>query len=212
MAEQQTTTSTGAELGSIAGGIIGGAVTGGSPAGAMAGSKVGRVAGALAEPYLDPAQIAQRREFQKAQQRLRSGTGYGMSRAQKQTERAESARQQAAQNAASQAVAQQQMAAGMLSGGAATEASRIMAAQQAAGAAQTERDIQARSSQLAQQQYLMDLARIDAEAARSLAASQRTGEQIRQAGDLSQLGVPSQSAVEKAATKAPPPASVVKGP
>jgi hypothetical protein len=110
------------------------------------------------------------------------------------------------------ALVQQQMAAGMLSGGAATEASRIMSAQQAAGAAQTERDIQGRSNQLAQQQYLMDLARIDAEAARSLAASQRTGEQLRESGDLSQLGIPSQSAVEKAATKAPPPASVVKGP
>lgn len=209
MAEQQPTSSIGAELGSIGGGIIGGAV--GGPAGAMVGSQVGRAAGTLLEPALDPAQIAQRREFKKAQQRLRSGTGYGMSRAQKQTERVDSARQQAAQNAAQQAVAQQQMAAGMLSGGAVTEASRVMAAQQAAGAAQTERDIQGRSNQLAQQQYLMDLARIDAEAARSLAASQRMGEQLRESGDLSQLGIPSQSAVEKAATKAPPPASVVKG-
>ena len=208
MAEQQPASSIGAELGSIGGGIIGGAV--GGPAGAMVGSQVGRAAGTLLEPALDPAQIAQRREFKKAQQRLRSGTGYGMSRAQKQTERADSARQQAAQNAAQQAVAQQQMAAGMLSGGAVTEASRVMAAQQAAGAAQTERDIQGRSNQLAQQQYLMDLARIDAEAARSLAASQRMGAQLRESGDLSQLGIPSQSAVEKAATKAPPPASVVK--
>lgn len=180
MAEGQQPTSVGAQVGGLAGAAIGGLA--GGAGGAMIGQKVGSVAGTLAEPYLSPEQTAQRREFQKARDRLRSGVGYGMSRAQKQQERAESGRQQAAQLAAQQAVVQQQMAAGMLSGGAANEARRIMSGQQAAATAQSERDIQSRSTQLAQQQYLMDQARIDAEAARAIARSQQQGAEIEQAG------------------------------
>lgn len=177
MAEaSQTQTSVGGQVGGLTGGVIGGVI--GGPTGAMIGQQIGTAAGTLVEPLLSPEQTAQRREFKKARDRLRTGVGYGTPRAQKQQERAESARQQAAQIAAQQDVVKQQMAAGMLSASAANEAQRILAAQQGANTAQSERDIQARSSQLAQQQYFADQARIDAEAARAVDRSQRLGEQI----------------------------------
>lgn len=138
------------------------------------------------DPYVDPAQVAQRREFQKARDRLRTESGYGMSRAQKQQERAEGNRPVEGQVAAQQAALQQQMATGSLSSGAANLARQAIFAQQGAAAAQSERNIQARSSQIAQQQRLADQARIDAEAARAVARSQQLGEGIKKTTNVVQ--------------------------
>lgn len=174
---EQAPTSTGQQLGSLAGGILGGAV--GGPAGAMAGSAIGSTVGTLAEPYLSPAQVAQRREFKKARDRLRTGVGYGYSQAQKQQMQTEGNKAVANTLAAQQAELIRQQAGGMLGGGAVTQANRAMA-QGAASAAQTAAQVQAQSNLAAQQQYMMDQARIDAEARRASELSAIQGQQLEE--------------------------------
>lgn len=179
MAATTTPTSTGGQLGGLAGAVIGGAV-GGAP-GAMIGQQVGSVAGTLAEPYLNPAQVAQRREFKKARDRLRTGMGYGYSQAQKQQMQTEGQKAVASTLAGQQAELIRQQAGGMLGGGAVTQANRAMAQGAASAAAQQAAQVQAQSNLAAQQQYMMDQARIDAEAERARQASMVQGEQIKPA-------------------------------
>ena len=177
---EQAPTSTGQQLGSLAGGVLGGALTGGSPAGAMAGSAIGSTVGTLAEQYLSPAQVAQRREFKKARDRLRTGVGYGYSQAQKQQMQTEGNKAVANTLAAQQAELIRQQAGGMLGGGAVTQANRAMAQGAASAAAQTAAQVQAQSNLAAQQQYMMDQARIDAEAQRARELSALQGEQLKE--------------------------------
>lgn len=129
---------------------------------------LGNAAGAAALDAAEssPEVAAQKMEWAKAMQRMRTGEGYGASKAQKQQERAEGTAQLSAQLAAQQAGLQRAQAGGMVSGGQVADIAKAQAGQAAAGTAQVAKDVQARSSALAQQQYAADVGRIDAEAAR----------------------------------------------
>jgi hypothetical protein len=108
--------------------------------------------------------------------------GYGMAEAQKQQERTASAQQMSAQIAAQQANLQRAQAAGQMSGAQTTQAQGALAGASTAGAAQTERDIQARSQALAQQQHMEDQVRIDAQAQRAREKSKEQGAIIADQG------------------------------
>lgn len=178
MAEQKSVpTSTGGQIGGLAGSVIGGAV--GDSGGALVGQQIGQAAGALLEPYLSPEQAAQRREFKKARDRLRTGVGYGFSQAQKQQMQTEGQKAATATLAAQQADLIRQQAGGMISGGAATQANRAMAQGAASAAAQNAANVQAQSNVAAQQQYMLDQGRIDAEAERARQLSRIQGEEIK---------------------------------
>lgn len=115
-----------------------------------------------------PSAAAQRKEFQKARNRLRTGT-YGYSNAQQQQAQAMGNQQLQAQAAQQQSDVARLQAAGALAGGAATEAQRAIAQQQAAGAAQVAQGVQAASNAQAQAQYAADQGRVDAQADRARA-------------------------------------------
>lgn len=184
MAEQsETSVGMGAAGGATAGAMLGAPL---GPVGMLAGGALGAVGGSLLEGALSPARVAQRREFKKARDRLRTGMGYGFSGAQKQQERTESAQQMAGQLAAQQAGLQRAQAGGMMSGAQATQAAGLQAGAAAAGAAQTERDIQARSQALAMQQHAADQAMIDAQAQRGREASK----EMAAAWKKTQSGIP----------------------
>lgn len=138
-----------------------------TPFGAAAGA-MGNLAaaGALSAGESSPEVAAQKMQFAKAMQRLRTGEGYGATKAQKAQERAEGSMQLSAQLAAQQAGLQRAQAGDMVSGGQVADIAKAQAGQAAAGTAQVARDVQARSNLLAQQQYAEDIGRIDAEAAR----------------------------------------------
>lgn len=178
--EEVPPSSLGGTLGGIAGTVIGGAITK-NPKGAAMGGKIGTIAGTTLEPYISGPQIAQRREFKKAKERLRTGMGYGSSGATKQQERTDASQQMAAQIAAQQAGLSRAQAGGMMSGAQATQAAGLQAGATAAGAAQTERDIQARSQALAQQQHAEDQARVDMQVALAEKRSATQGKEIKEA-------------------------------
>lgn len=110
-----------------------------------------------------PANRAQRKEFKKASERMRTGA-FGYTEGQRQ-QAAQGGRQaSAAQQAQQQADVARAQAAGMLSGAAGARAQRDIAAQAQAGEAQQQAAIQQASDAYAQQQYARDQATIDAQA------------------------------------------------
>ena len=115
---------------------------------------------------MSPSAVAQRKEFKKARDRLKMGN-YGYSSAQQQQAQAMGNQQLQAQAGAQQSDVARLSAAGGLSGGAATEAQRTIAQQQAIGAAQVAAGVQQQSNMAAQQQYAADQGRVDAQADRA---------------------------------------------
>jgi hypothetical protein len=112
-----------------------------------------------------PANRAQRKEFKKAAERMRTGA-FGFTEGQQQ-QAAQAGRQGiAAQQAQQQADVARQQAAGMLQGGAGAEAQRQIAAQGQAAQGQLNAQVQQQSDAYAQQQYARDQAAIDAQAAK----------------------------------------------
>lgn len=115
-----------------------------------------------------PAAVAQRKEWRKARNRLKTGT-YGFTEAERQKATAPGQMAAAQQTAQANADVARAQAAGQLSGGQATEAMRqayfAAAAQNAANA----QNVQAASDAAAQRQYAQDQGTIDAQAARARA-------------------------------------------
>lgn len=112
-----------------------------------------------------PANMAQRKEFKKAAERMRSGA-FGFTEGQQQ-QAAQVGRQGiAAQQAQQQSDVARQQAAGMLQGGAGAEAQRQIAAQGQAAQGDLNARVQQQSDAYAQQQYARDQATIDAQAAK----------------------------------------------
>lgn len=134
----------------------------------------------LAEGESSPEVAAQKMQFAKAMQRLRTGQEYGASKAQKQQEMAEGSAQLSSQLAAQQAGLQRAQAGGLIQGGQVADIAKAQAGQAAAGTAQVARDVQARSNLIAQQQYAEDIGRIDAEAARRRQLASQQAEILQQ--------------------------------
>lgn len=134
----------------------------------------------LQQAETSPEVVAQKMQYAKAMQRLRTGEGYGATKAQKAQERAEGSMQLSAQLAAQQAGLQRAQAGDMVSGGQVADIAKAQAGQAAAGTAQVARDVQARSNLLAQQQYAEDIGRIDAEAARRRQLAAQQAEMLQQ--------------------------------
>lgn len=112
-----------------------------------------------------PANAAQRKEFKKAAQRMRTGA-FGFTEGQQQ-QAAQVGRQGiAAQQAQQQSDVARLQAAGMLQGGAGAEAQRQIAAQGQAAQGDLNARVQQQSDAYAQQQYARDQATIDAQAAK----------------------------------------------
>lgn len=112
-----------------------------------------------------PANMAQRKEFKKAAERMRSGA-FGFTEGQQQ-QAAQVGRQGiAAQQAQQQSDVARQQAAGMLQGGAGAEAQRQIAAQGQAAQGDLNARVQQQSDAYAQQQYARDQGTIDAQAAK----------------------------------------------
>lgn len=110
-----------------------------------------------------PANRAQRKEFKKASERMRTGA-FGYTEGQRQ-QAAQGGRQaSAAQQAQQQSDVARAQAAGLLSGAAGAAAQRGIAAEAQAGEAQQQAAIQQASDAYAQQQYARDQATIDAQA------------------------------------------------
>lgn len=130
------------------------------------GGVAGHVQGMVGE--LSPSGVAQRKEFKKARNRLAMGN-YGYSSAQQQQAQAMGNQQLQAQAGAQQSDIARLSAAGGLAGGAATEAQRAVAQQQAIGAAQVAAGVQQQSNMAAQQQHVADQGRVDAQADRARA-------------------------------------------
>lgn len=112
-----------------------------------------------------PANRAQRKEFKKAAERMRTGA-FGFTEGQQQ-QAAQVGRQGiAAQQAAQQSDVARAQAAGMLQGGAGAEAQRQIAAQGQAAQGQLNAQVQQASDSHAAQQYARDQGTIDAQAAK----------------------------------------------
>lgn len=178
-----------------------------TPFGAAAGAMGSlAAAGALSAGESSPEVAAQKMQFAKAMQRLRTGQEYGASKAQKQQEMAEGSAQLSAQLAAQQAGLQRAQAGGMVSGGQVADIAKAQSGQAAAGTAQVAKDVQARSNLLAQQQYAEDVGRIDAEAARRRQMAQQQAALISGAAE----GLAG-AASDGGGGQAPSPASPVYG-
>jgi hypothetical protein len=128
------------------------------------GGVAGHIQGMVGE--VSPSAAAQRKEFKKAKGRLSMGN-YGYSSAQQQQAQAMGNQQLQAQAGAQQSDIARLSAAGGLAGGAATEAQRTIAQQQAIGAAQIAAGVQQQSNIAAQQQQAADQGRVDAQADRA---------------------------------------------
>jgi hypothetical protein len=124
---------------------------------------------------VSPSGVAQRKEFKKAKGRLAMGN-YGFSSAQQQQAQAMGNQQLQAQAGAQQSDIARLSAAGGLAGGAATEAQRAVAQQQAIGAAQVAAGVQQQSNIAAQQQHAADQQRVDAQADRARAFWREQGQ------------------------------------
>jgi hypothetical protein len=128
-----------------------------------------------------PSAKAQRKEFKKAKQRLRTGTdkdgnfAYGISQAQQGQDSARARQAVAGEAAGMQAELARQQAAGQMSGGQGTEANRAISGQALAAVAQAASAEQVASNQIAQQQYMRDVGIIDAQAARGRQFNDKQG-------------------------------------
>lgn len=112
-----------------------------------------------------PAAKAQRKEFKKAAERMRTGA-FGFTEGQRQGAAKVGRQGIASQQAQQQADVARMQASGTLAGGAASEAQRQIAAQGQAAQGAQEANIQAASDASAQMQYNRDRGTIDAQAAK----------------------------------------------
>lgn len=138
----------------------------GNPIEAWIGGGAAHIQGMIGEAT--PGAVAQRKEFKKARGRLATNN-YGFSSAQQQQAQAMGNQQLQAQAGAQQSDIARMSAAGGLAGGAATEAQRAVAQQQAVGAAQVAAGVQQASNAAAQQQHMNDQGIVDAQADRARA-------------------------------------------
>lgn len=153
-------------IGGAAGAGIGYLVSGGNPMTAQMGQNIGQAAGEAVQPLLQefsPAAVAQRKEFRKAKNRLKTGN-YGLSEAERAREMApaELALAQATAQAGDQIA--RQAAGGGLSGGAATDARRAAYMASMAARSQNAAMAQRSSDARAAAQYAADQARVDQQA------------------------------------------------
>lgn len=114
---------------------------------------------------LGPAAAAQRKEFKKAQERMRTGA-FGFTEGQRQGAAKVGRQGIAAQQASQQADLARAQAGGLVTGGATSEAQRQIAQAGQNAQGQLEADVQAASDASAQNQYARDRATIDAQAQR----------------------------------------------
>jgi hypothetical protein len=148
----------GAGIGALVGGPGGAAI--GKGIGEFVGDTTGQIAGEFS-----PTAIAQRKEAQKAAQKLRTGE-FGTSAAEKQNSYAQAQKLLQAQGAnMAQDVARQQ-AAGNLSGGAYADAVRNLAQQTQGALGNVAGQIQQSSDRMARSDYQQALGLVDAGAAR----------------------------------------------
>jgi hypothetical protein len=162
------TTTIGGGVGKMAGQGIGLIASGGNPiigdAAGKVGEFVGNTVGQIAGEF-SPTAIAQRKEAQKAAQKLRTGE-FGTSAAEKQNSYAQAQKLLQAQGAnMAQDVARQQ-AAGNLSGGAYADAVRNLAQQTQGALGNVAGQIQQSSDRMARSDYQQALGLVDAGAAR----------------------------------------------
>lgn len=158
---------------------------------------------------VSPSAVAQRKEFKKAKGRLAMGN-YGYSSAQQQQAQAMGNQQLQAQAGAGQSDIARLSAAGGLAGGAATEAQRAVAQQQAIGAAQLAAGVQQQSNIAAQQQHAADQSRVDSQADRARAFWREQGKISMDTTQSLAEGIPSMAG--GAGAKKPPPVAANPAP
>lgn len=139
-------------------------VSGGLPYERWIGGSAAHVQGFIGE-NAGPAAKAQRKEFKKASERMRTGA-FGFTEGQRQQAASAGRQGIASQQAQQQADVARMQASGTLAGGAASEAQRQIAAQGQAAQGAQEANIQAASDASAQMQYNRDRGTIDAQAQR----------------------------------------------
>ena len=153
---------------------------------------------------VSPSAVAQRKEFKKAKGRL-AMDNYGYSSAQQQQAQAMGNQQLQAQAGAGQSDIARLSAAGGLAGGAATEAQRAVAQQQAIGAAQLAAGVQQQSNIAAQQQHAADQSRVDSQADRARAFWREQGKISMDTTQSLAEGMPAMPSGGMPAKAKPPP-------
>jgi hypothetical protein len=141
---------------------------------------------------VSPSATAQRQEFKKARDRLKIGQ-YGFSSAQQQSAQAMGNQMLQAQAGQQQDAIARASAGGQLAGGAATEAQRAVAQEQAVGAAQIAEGVQAASNAAAQANHSRDQGIVDNQADRARAFWREQGAISMQTTQGANIGEGSQA-------------------